>query len=557
MENKIRLTWFVIARMIVVTLFLAGTFFMNIREPASLGEQALSSFVRLFVATYIFCIVSLFLIKVVDRHIRVITYVQIIWDLIFVTLLLLMTGGINSPFSFLYLLSIINASVLLARREAFYTASLCSILYGAMVNLLYYGYLTPFKTEYLPPLQYDTRYSFYITFLNITAFYLVAFLTGTLAEQARRSESALLDKTVDLEELERLHSSIVSNLSSGLLTINREGRIRVFNQYAEKLTGINQAEAYDMPLHEVLPGFGDLFKEQHLINRGEFRCRTVSGEPRILGFNSVPLFDKAGEMEGYLINFQDLTRIKKMEEDLKRADRLAAVGELSASIAHEIRNPLASISGSVQLIANGDSVAEKDRKLLDIVVRETARLNDLIRDFLAYARPVKPVKMKIQVKRFLSDLHSQLTTDTRFDGIQFDFNAPENLCVFVDTDQFKQVFWNLLINSAEAMKGSGTIAIEAFPHTGELDMEDDDLVKIVIADTGSGMNAEQLGRLFEPFYTTKTQGTGLGLATVYRIVEAHGGKIDVSSIKDTGTVFTIVLPGCEKEFNAKGESKWI
>jgi two-component system sensor histidine kinase PilS (NtrC family) len=412
-----------------------------------------------------------------------------------------------------------------------------------MVNLLYYGFLTPLKSNYLPPLQYDTRYIFYITLLNILAFYAVAFLTGTLAERARKSERALKSKIIDFDELERLYSSIVSNLSSGLLTINNAGRIRVFNHYAEKLTGITQTEAYDKPLFEVIPGLRTIVDGNENVNRGEVGFVPPTGETRILGFNFAPLTDKNGEQNGHIINFQDLTQIKKMEEELKRADRLVAIGELSASIAHEIRNPLASISGSVQMIAAGNGVAERDRKLLEIVLRETDRLNDLIKDFLAYARPVNPVKVNVKLKRFLADMLTQLSTDLRFERIMLDFDAPENLSVSIDTNQFKQVFWNLLINAADAMKGEGTISINAFVHADNLDTKQEDLVKIIIADTGCGIDAEHMKRLFEPFYTTKAAGTGLGLAMVYRIIEAHGGKIEVSSTKNSGTVFTIEFPG--------------
>jgi two-component system sensor histidine kinase PilS (NtrC family) len=546
MERKKRLILFVLARVVVVTVFLSATLIINIKEPASFGEQALSGFIKLYVSTYVFSIFTLLVLKLTDKYTTGLTYLQIIWDLMFVTVLLLMTGGINSPFSFLYLLSIINASVLLARKEALYTASLCSILYGSMVNLLYYGFLTPLKSNYLPPLQYDTKYIFYITLLNILAFYAVAFLTGTLAEQARKSESALKSKIIDFDEMERLYSSIVSNLSSGLLTINNEGRIRVFNHYAEKLTGITQTEAYDKPLYEVIPGLKTIADENENVNRGEVSFVRPAGETRILGFNFAPLTDKNGEQNGHIINFQDLTQIKKMEEELKRTDRLAAIGELSASIAHEIRNPLASISGSVQMIAGGDSVAESDRKLLEIVLRETDRLNNLIKDFLAYARPVSPVKVNIKLKRFLADMMTQLSADLRFNGITLDFDAPENLYVSIDTDQFKQVFWNLLINAADAMKWVGGISINAFAQVDNLDTKQEDLVRIVVADTGCGMDDEQMKRLFEPFYTTKTAGTGLGLAMVYRIIEAHGGKIEVSSTKNSGTVFTIGLPCPDK-----------
>lgn len=541
MENKSRLTLFVLARLVVVSFFLVATLVLTAKEPESFSRQALFNFIGLIVVTYVFSIFTLIALKLTNRYIRRITYFQIIWDVLFVTVLLLMTGGINSPFSVLYLLAIINASVLLARKEALYTASLCSILYGSMVNLIFYGILPPFKVAYLPPLQYDTNYIFYITFFNILAFYLVAFLTGSLAERARKSENALLDKVIDYEELERLYSSIVSNLTSGLLTINREGKIRVFNHYAEKLTGITQGEAYDRPLEEVIPEFGALARETSFIKRGELLYHASKGEVYTLGFSSALLTDKMGEPVGSIINFQDLTQIKQMEVELKRSDRLAAVGKLSAGIAHEIRNPLAAISGSVQLIANGNSVSVDDKKLLEITLRETDRLNKLIKDFLAYARPVQPTKVPVRVKNFLADIQPLLSADHRFEKVRIKYNVSEDLKISVDVDQFKQVFWNLLVNAAESVQNSGCINIDIIPYT-DFDTFNKDFVKIVVSDNGCGMDSEHVNRLFEPFYTTKSDGTGLGLATVYRIVEAHDGKIQVSSIKGTGTVFTIFLP---------------
>jgi two-component system, NtrC family, sensor histidine kinase PilS len=542
MENKARLTLFVLARLVVVTFFLVATLVLSAKEPESFSSQALFYFVGLIVVTYVFSILSLIALKLTDRYILSLTYLQIIWDVVFVTILLLMTGGINSPFSVLYLLAIINASVLLARKEALYTASLCSILYGAMVNLIYYGFLAPFKITYLPPLQFDTNYIFYITFFNILAYYLVALLTGNLAERARKSEHALLDKVIDYEELERLHSSIVSNLTSGMLTINRDGKIRVFNHYAETLTGITQEEAYDKLLEEIIPEFSAFAQETSFIKRGELVYHAHHGDVYTLGFSTALLTDKMGEHVGTIINFQDLTQIKQMEVELKRSDRLAAVGKLSAGIAHEIRNPLAAISGSVQMIANGNNVSQADKKLLEITLRETERLNKLIKDFLSYARPVQPTKVSVRMKNFLADIQALLSADYRFERVKLNFTVSENLTIDVDVDQFRQVFWNLLVNAAESMPEGGSINIDVVPSGDYYDTFYRHYLKIVVSDTGSGMDADQLNRLFEPFYTTKTEGSGLGLATVYNIVEAHDGKIHVSSIKGTGTMFTIFLP---------------
>ncbi|KAF0221888.1 MAG: two-component system NtrC family sensor histidine kinase [Geobacteraceae bacterium] len=543
MDEKKRLAWFILVRVVVVSLFLASTIILNIKEPQSIPPAALAGLIKLIITTYLFSIISLLVIKFSEKFQPLLTYAQIIWDIFFVTLLLLLTGGISSPYSFLYMLSIINASVLLARRQAIYTASLCGILYGALLDLQYYGKLTAFGLSQLPALQSGAGYIFYTIFVNIGAFYLTAFLTGYLAERMRRSERALREKVIDYEELDRLNRSIVSNLNSGLLTINNEGKIRVFNHYAEILTGITQAEAYNKPLYAVLPSLRSFGGEIDSVERGEFDYRAQNGDIMTIGFKSAPLTDNKGSRDGIIIIFQDLTQVKRLEEELKRADRLAAIGELSAHIAHEIRNPLSSISGSAQLIAQGEGIDPKDKKLLDIVVRETDRLNELIKSFLAYARPTRPAKSPVQLKELLSVVESLSAADPRFHEVVINNRCREDLSLMGDHDQLEQVFWNLLVNAAEAMPDGGEITLDAevvnsdsrAPRNGKM-------ARIVVADTGKGMDKDEMSRVFEPFFSTKKEGTGLGLATVYRIVEAHGGRIMVESAKGGGTRFTIYLP---------------
>jgi two-component system sensor histidine kinase PilS (NtrC family) len=359
----------------------------------------------------------------------------------------------------------------------------------------------------------------------------------------KRSERALQEKVIDYEELDRLNSSIVSNLNSGLLTLNNGRRIRVFNHYAESLTGVSQAEAYDKKLHEVLPSLGFLGEEIDSVERGEFEYRSKNGDMMIIGFKSAPLTDKKGDRAGIIIIFQDLTQVKRMEEELNKADRLAAIGELSAHIAHEIRNPLTSISGSVQLIAQGEGIGAKDKKLLEIVVRETDRLNGLINDFLAYARPTRPTKMPVQLRELLILVESLLATNPRFDNVKIMNRCRDDLCIVADHGQMEQVFWNLLVNASEAMPDGGQITIDAETIRGGTgNSHGGNIVRIIVADTGKGMDGDEMSRVFEPFFTTKSGGTGLGLATVYRIMEAHGGRIMVDSTRGVGTKFTLSLP---------------
>jgi two-component system sensor histidine kinase PilS (NtrC family) len=542
-QEKNRLVRFVLARVVVVSLFLLSTTILDIRESYGITENAFSGIARLVVGTYLVSISSLIVLWATSRLNRALTYLQIVWDIGFVTLLLLLTGGISSPYSFLYLLTIISASILLSRREALYSAGLCTILYGAIMDLHYFGRLTRLG---LPPesaLQFEPGALFFIIFINIIAFIITALLTGYLADRLKASEAALRKQTIDLEELERLNSSIVSNINSGLMTITVDGRIRVFNRYAEQLTGISQGDAYDRPLAEVIPGFAPFMHRISATTREELEHRSHRGETYVFGFKSAPFTDKDGNPLGVIIDFQDLTQIKKMKAELEKADRLAAIGELSARIAHEIRNPLASISGSVQLIAGGQNVDPQDKKLLDIVLRETERLNKLIGDFLSYARPVPPNKTRVPLRRLITDLQSLLNADRRFTDITICNDCPEILNVAMDGDQFRQVFWNLFVNAADAMEGTGVVTIEAVA-AGEATNSNGSLpVVITVTDTGAGMDEEELRLLFEPFRSTKPGGTGLGLAMVYRVVEAHGGTIKVSSEKGKGTVFTISLPG--------------
>jgi two-component system sensor histidine kinase PilS (NtrC family) len=541
MNEKRRLAWFILIRVAVVSLFLISTIILNAREPQSAGAIELTGLYRLIIPTYLFSIFSLLILKLSRGLHRTLTYAQIIWDLFLVTMLLLLTGGISSPYSFLYMLSIINASVLLARREAIYTASLCGILYGAILDFQYYGKLAVFGLSQAQ--YYDARYILYTIFVNILAFFLTAFLTGYLAERVKTSETALKEKVIDYEELERLNSSIVSNIDSGLISINNDGRVRVFNHHAAELTGITQEEAYDRPLAEVIEGFTSFADNIHTFCEGEIDYNTQKEEQMIFGFRSVPFPDKEGNPAGVIIHFKDLTQLKRMKEQLQKADRLAAIGELSARIAHEIKNPLASISGSVQLISLDDRIAGADKKLLQIIVRETERLNALINDFLSYARPSQPMKMPVLLRQLLADMTAILAVDPRFKNVTIQNNCQEGLTLAVDRDQIRQVFWNLLLNAAEAMPMAGTIKINAMiEKDGEKVSSREERAKIVIADNGSGMTENDLQRVFEPFFTTKSGGTGLGLAIVYRIIESHGGSIFVESAVDAGTTFTIFLP---------------
>lgn len=545
MTEKRRISWYILVRLVVVSIFLALTIILNVKYSHNPDQLDFTRFLELIVATYVFSLLSLFLLRF-DRLLPRLAHAQIVWDLVLVTLLILLTGGIGSPYPFLYLICIVNASILLSRREALYIAGVCAITYGAIVDLQFYGKLAPLGLSQDSARQYGAPQILYEIFLNTLAFFLTAFLTGYLAEKSRTSEEALKSREIDFTELDRLNSSIVANLNSGLLTLNTDGRIRVFNQFAETLTGVSQAEAYDRYLHEIFPSMCYLGGTIDSVQRGEFTFQSKRRGDRTIGFKSVPLSDASGNRTGVIFIFQDLTQLKTMEDDLKKADRLSAIGKLSAHIAHEIRNPLASISGSVQLLAQGEGIDPKDKKLIDIVVRETDRLNTLIQDFLSYARPMKPQKGPVSLKELLGSLQVLIETDPRFQKVRASFSCDRDIVLQADHDQLEQVFWNLLVNAAESMPDGGDLQVSVSEHPGSFGGPVK--AKIVVTDTGCGIEREKLGRVFEPFFTSKKGGTGLGLATVYRIVDAHGGIITVDSMEGKGTTFTVYLPVGEQDF---------
>jgi two-component system sensor histidine kinase PilS (NtrC family) len=534
-----RLFWFILSRLVLVVLFYLSSSFFYAKDPDLFGREAIESIRRLCLAAGAFSLLSLPFLSLPARHLRTLSSLQIVWDVLFVTVLILLTGGILSPFPFTYLLAIINTSVLHSRRESIYTASLCAILYGAILDFQYYGHLDQLGVSGPSGDLFGPVYVLYNLFINIGVFYLTAFLTGHLASRAQVSEAALLEREIDYDELSRLNNAIVQNVASALLTVTPEGRIRVFNPAAEKLVGTPLGRVYNAPLAEVLPNL--VHKAANLAEscEGEF-VHQRGDEQLVCSFRSLPFFDAAGAMQGAIFDIRDVTRLQQLEEELKKADRLAAVGSMAARMAHEIRNPLAAVSGSVQLMAE-NVIAEADKPLLDIVVRETDRLNQLLAEFLAYARPPRPNFSRVPLVQLIEEQRAIMAADPQFAGVQVVTELQEGLEVDVDVGLFKQVLWNLCTNAADAMDGHGVLRIRARRVGPDRRGGKGGGVLLRFSDNGAGMPEEVTGRIFEPFFTTKVQGTGLGMATVYRIVEAHGGTISVSSTPGRGTTFELFL----------------
>jgi two-component system, NtrC family, sensor histidine kinase PilS len=526
-----QLNWYLLFRVIFITLFLGGTIVYQFSGAASSSLAPLPFLYLLIGVSYLHALISFLFLPLVKK-VDFFSQAQIAWDLLFCFFILFATGGKESLFSFAFIFIIISASVFFAMKEVIIVAAAATILYGSLVDLQFYGKL-PHWRGWDDFARLDSGEAFYAVFVHVVAFFLTALLSGVLSDRWRKSERALLAREIDYQELEAFNQVILANINSGLMIVNQQGRIRSFNSGATQITGYALEDIYNKPHWELFPEVqafqGRGFNQ---VSRAEAVITDRDGKSRVLGYATKSLLNSNLELMGLLITFQDLTQVKEMELQLKRTDRLAAIGRLSASIAHEIRNPLAAISGSVQLLAEDAGFDEEGIRLMGIVVKEADRLSGLLTNFLAYARPKTPDRQVVNVSRLLDEVVEMSRQDSRFEQIEITCNYPSDMIRNIDRDQIRQAIWDLLINAAEATGANGSIRIDLSPEDGSLSIEDD----------GPGIAEEIQERVFEPFFTTKRTGTGMGLATVFSIIDAHSGSIEILSGLMGGARFRIVLP---------------
>jgi len=519
------LAWFLAFRVAVITLFLGGTavFFLQ----GKMGGQRAPYLFLLLALSYLQSLISALSLLQIKRF-HLFAKLQLLWDLGFVTCLLLITGGIESPFAFIYLLVIISGSFLLPRRQTLYMAAIAAIFYGGLLDLQYFDYLP----NIFPRPNQDAAVYLYTVFVHVFAFLLSGLLSGALAERWQRSEAELQRKKIDYQDLEQLNRIIVSHISSGLMMINRQGRIRSFNHAAQEITGYPFEAVYDRRVDEFFPQLQLKKHAQYpLISRAEAQIENQQHEKIVLGYATMPIRGHQNAEDGLLVTFQDLTQLKIVEAQLQRADRLASVGRLAAGMAHEIRNPLASISGSVQLLLEESQLRPQDQRLMQIVQREAERLSKLLSDFLDYARPRPLCKINLSLAGFLKEFQDFVSGDSRFGEIHINIHCPADARLYVDSDMLRQALWNLLVNAADAMQGQGTLSLDYDP-----------VKKILqVSDTGPGIAPDIRSTVFDPFFSTKEQGTGLGLATVHSFMELHDGQIYLTESTRGGAAFQLIF----------------
>jgi len=544
-----RLQKLMLLRVLLVSILLGALIFIQVRETRAYfgGIQTFHYFI--IAAIYFLTIIYIFFLGRL-KNLTIMAYTQLIVDTLFVTAIIYTTGGIESFFSFLYLLTIINASTLLYRRGGMIVASSSSIFYGLLLDLHYYNVIHPFGSRLIYPEDFQSTYFFYIILVNIAAFYIVAFISSYPSEQARKSRVELRAKQDDLIKLEALNEWIIRSITSGLITLDSQDRIILFNPAAEEIFNLKADQAINHPLAEVLPFLEPYLKEEPLDHSNDitsprhFIDLPFEKHPNktiFLRLFTSPLILPKGKQRGRILIFQDMTEIKKIEEQMKKVEGLALIGELAAGITHEIRNPMASISGSIQMLKDRMNDDEVNHRLMDITLREINRLNNLISDFLLFARPNPVEYVYFNLKKLILESLELFRNSERWcDDLEIETNLNDSIILRSDPEQIKQVMWNLLLNAVEAMPEGGQIKICTDIISSSTEKaRSTQMAQLIIRDTGPGFPPKIMNNLFTPFLTTKKSGSGLGLAIVKRIVEGLDGEIQGKNNPDGGAEIEI------------------
>ena len=538
-----KVSWLIGIRAVLSTMLLGGAVVAEIRSPGSLPVDP---FFALIAITYGLTLVYALTVRFAVRHPWA-AELPLVGDVLVVSVLTVLTGGITSFFPSLYVLPIVAAVTIGFRRSGLLVATLSSLLYGGLV-------LTQYLDQAGSPLAgwlggagmlLPTRaVAQYTVVVNVFGFFAVALLSGALAEKARAAGVRLAQASSEIAGLQAMNQHVLDSLPSGLVTTDMARRILTFNHAASAIIGHPLSAAVGQPLEKVLqfpPSVLTTLDEG--VSRGagrlvEFQYQTVDGRGAIDIGLGVTHLQTPGGSTGLLATFQDVTSIKKLEREAHLQQRLAAVGEMAAGIAHEIRNPLPSKSGSVQILRQELPLTSEQEQLMDIVLRESELLNTTSRSFLAYARPQRVAVARLDVRQALRDTALLLRNSADVQDshtIEVDV-PPGGLWHEADENQIRQIVWNLATNGLRAMPQGGRLRL-----VGSTEPSSHGVV-IAVEDEGIGIPPEQMEALFQPFHGRFANGSGLGLAIVHRIVTDCQGEVRVSSRQGIGTTVSVRLP---------------
>ena len=525
--------WVIAARAALATVLLGTAILLRIGDRV--GHEGVDAYFVLIAVTYGLTGLYAASLRYLERHPWLVE-LQFAGDIVLVSALVQLSGGVGSYFASMYALPIVEAGTLKFRRGGVLTGSLSAVCYAAVVAGQYSGALPAGVSGAALPLFGEGLYR---VVMNGAGFITVGWLTGSLAEKWRLADLRLASTSSAMADLQALTRTIMDSLPGGVLTTDEHGRVVAANRAATLITGRSTAELLGLDVASVLelPG-GALGPHGPDPRMMEFEYMKPSGQRIVLGLGAAPL-SADSQARGHVFTFQDVTEAKRREYEAQRQKRLAAIGEMAAGIAHEIRNPLASMAGSMQLLRAELPLSGEQAQLMDIVLRESARLNGIIRNFLAYARPQRGATTLVDLGRVVEETASLLrnSPECREAHDVRTVTGPDVVACDGDEGQLRQVIWNLATNALRAMPRGGTLTFRVNGEDGAVPA-----AVFAVEDTGIGMSQEQQDRLFQPFQSGFVQGTGLGLAIAHRIVADHDGTIGVASVPGRGTVVSVRLP---------------
>lgn len=532
---KSQIQWILFLRVVVLTILLGISMLLQTKEHEIIIPP-ISYIIFFIVGTYIFTIFSALFLKVIPCY-RHFAYLQIITDCLLTSCLVFFTGGSHSIFTIIYFFPIISSAILLFRRGALLLAALSSFSYAAILaaeflmpksTLLHIG-ITPLTSIQVAMHSFSVR--------GIT-FFLVAALSFILSERLHKAEAALSKTSQDLDRLALLYKQIFDDIATGIITVDSQERISSFNRSAGIITGYGAIDVLGRKIDKAFP-------ELSITTSDSIRPMTYlkkkGGEKIPVGYSWTRLNMPGDSENARVYTMQDLSIIKKMEEKVRQSEKMAAIGEMAAGIAHELRNPLAAISGAAQVLENEFEPATSSKSLMNIIVRECDRLEETISQFLQFSKPATPEKYWLSIQGIVQESCALLTRSRNWDDrFTVKTRIPENLDCWADARQVKQMILNLMENATNAMEQTGgTITVSAT----EITENGQEKTLFQVADNGPGIAEKFIDQVFEPFFTTRENGTGLGLAIVRQLVESHGGQVwTENNKKEGGAVFSFTLP---------------
>lgn len=539
-EGKLfaQLRWVIILRLVAITSVVLPYFLLQLADSSKILTFDL--LFRGAGAAYAASLLYLTLLALRSPSSQAQAYLQFFGDLLLITALVLFVGATSSPFTILYLIIITEASVLLKRRAGVHTASAAWLLYAGITLATTQGWVAASGGEV--PAEISLLRLTYYLIIHLIGFYAVAFMTSHLAANVARAESALIRKGERLAELRVAYRDVIESIPSGLMTTDGSGLITSANVASQEILRRPSKRLLGRPVFEIGLFDNQAWDDLRADTQGQQRSRLeatyrIDGLELEIGYTLSPLSGSDGPPAGFILIFQDLSEWKKLQEEVRLQERMAAVGQMASGLAHEIGNPLAAISGSVQMLSSGIPEASPKRKLLDIILKESERLDRTIKGFLQFARPKHAASVRFDVAALISEDVSLLRNSGEVDdGHEIELSLdPASVYLVGDPDQISQIFWNLARNSLRAMKEGGKLRISGRLVNGDYQLD--------FLDTGCGMTAEEKSRMFHPFRSYFAGGTGIGMAIVYRIVEEHHGQLQVDSRPDQGTRVRVTLPG--------------